>query len=247
MSTGVVVEYAGLPGAGKSMLAGRTCAAVRAAGVPCRVADAGISAAVPRRPRRRRRLGLAGLQLVLHPVTSGRDVHSIARLVGPVGRDGVAGIVQWLAVRRLVDRAERRPGVTLLEEGPLQTAWTLALRAPPRASRAAWPLLARAGLVVVVDAPLSVVDARLSARPSRHSRTQVLAGPERVAELTRGHLLLTALLDPRRTHLRVDNDGSHDPARLAGETAAWILRVAGKVGGSFDDDPEHLPDGHGQQ
>ncbi len=228
MIVGLVVEYAGLPGAGKSTLAEHTCAAIRAAGVPCRIADAGISAAAPRPVRVLRRLALASLQVVRHPLGSARALGGLHPITGGTSRDRVAGAVQWLAVQRLLARARGRPGVTLLEEGPVQTAWTLALRADPeKAGVGHWPQGNQADLLVVVEAPVAQVSRRLSTRRSRHSRTQRLAGPRRTAELMTGSRLLSGLIDPSRTCLRVSNDGSDDAAHLGRRSAEWILRAAG--------------------
>lgn len=228
MIVGLVVEYAGLPGAGKSTLAEHTCAEIRASGVPCRIADAGISAAVPRPVRVLRRLALASVQAARHPLESARGLGGLHPITGGTHRDRLAGAVQWLAVQRLLARARGRPGVTLLEEGPVQTAWTLALRAAPRqAGVGQWPQGKQADLLVLVEAPIAQVSCRLSTRRSRHSRTQRLPGPLRTAELVTGSRLLSGLIDPSRTCLRVSNDGSDDAALLGRRASEWILRAAG--------------------
>lgn len=228
MTPGLVVEYAGLPGAGKSTLAEETRQALRDSGIACRIGDAGISAAAPRPVRVGRRLALAGRHLVRRPVAGFRSLRRI-RAVAPSGlRDGLAGAVQWLAVQELLDRARRTPGVTLLEEGPVQTAWTLALR-----SRGALPpgrLLeggaeTRADRLVLVEAPVALAAARLAVRPSRHSRTQRLPEGERGAELRKGEDLLVGLVDPVLPLLRVPNDGTAAPRQLGRSTARWLLDV----------------------
>src|SRR5690606_11087630 len=93
-------------------------------------------------------------------------------------RDTAAVLVQWLAVQRLLARARGGQGVQLIEEGPLQTLWTLGLRssaADDARLTDSVDAAARPDLLVVVDAPLDVVLGRLGHRASRHSRTQQLA------------------------------------------------------------------------
>ena len=124
----VVVELAGLPGSGKTTLAAHTHAALVARGMPCSIADAGISAAAATPARAARRAAWAGLEVARHPRRGVAAVRGV-RATGPASvRDGVAGTVQWLAVQRLVARSRHGWGVQLMEEGPLQTLWTLGLR-----------------------------------------------------------------------------------------------------------------------
>jgi hypothetical protein len=177
-----------------------------------------------------RRLLWAAAHGARHPGRAAAVADGVrAASVGSV-RDGVAGTVQWLAMQSAVENARRRPGVHLVEEGPVQTLWTLGLRARRDVSTGQLPALAaRTGtdLVVVVQAPVEVAAARLRARPSAHSRTQRLPERERQAELERGRELLDALLavvgGPR---LLVANDGSATPEDVARHVAGWVLRTA---------------------
>jgi hypothetical protein len=226
----VVVEFAGLPGAGKTTVADRTHQALVAAGVPSRVSDASISASVPVSTRARRRLALAGAELVRHPVQGADELRAIRRM-GPVpARDALAGAVQWFAVKRLEARASRTVGVQLLQEGPVQTLWTLALRARRRHDGLALLMgrrdVPREHLVVLVDAPLDLVSNRLDARTSRHSRTQLLARGDRAVELVAGQELLREILaasDCRQ--LLLVNDGRESPDELARRVVSWVLRA----------------------
>ena len=144
-------------------------------------------------------------------------------------RDGVAGTVQWLAVQRLVARSRHGWGVQLMEEGPLQTLWTLGLRSREDVLSGPWPDLAdeaRTDLLVVVDAPVELSAARLGARRSAHSRTQRLPEPDRRAELLRGRELLFELVAASgHDHVVVLNDGAQSGADLGRRVAEWVLRA----------------------
>ena len=228
---GLVVELAGLPGAGKSTLAAATRVALLARGMPCTIADRPVSAAVPKPVRSARRLALAAAELARHPrrgVAAARAVRS----AGPAtARDELAGVVQWLAVQRLLARAHRRPGVHLVEEGPVQTLWTLGLRSaggPPGPPAGDGP-----DLLVVVEAPLELVSARLAARRSVHSRSQRLGEAARLTELRHGRGLLDRLVEAAdHESVVVANDGTTGRRDLGRLVAEWVLRAApGCVGG----------------
>ena len=221
----LVVEFCGLPGSGKSSVAAHTCRALRSAGVEAYVADLAVSAAAARPARVVRRAGLALRQAVRGP----SDAAQVARLVAATGqspRDGAALLAQLLAVQRLVARARRRNGVALLEEGLVQTLWSVALRSRVDCADELDRWLATTAspdLVVLVDAPTGMVLDRLAARPSRHSRTQRLGPRELVRELGDGRRLLDRLLP--RDALTVRNDGTVPLADLGRAAAEVVLRV----------------------
>ena len=232
---GIVVEFAGLPGVGKTTLAATTHAALVAAGVTSRISDASISAAARLPSRVRRRLVLAGADVCRHPLEGAAAMRAIRRLAPDSSRDAVAGAVQWFAVQALVAREPPDHGVHLLEEGQLQTLWTLALRARGRPDDLLRLMASRAAPgehpVVVVDAPLDLVSARLAARGSRHSRTQLLPDTQRTAELVAGRDLLRDILAASdRPYLLVVNDGQATPEELGRRVTEWVLR-AGAPGG----------------
>jgi thymidylate kinase len=224
---GVVVELCGLPGSGKSVLAAHTVAALRRAGVEAIVADLPVSAAAPTSARVRRKVLAATAEAATEPVATARTARAVTG-IRPAPRDGLGLLAQWLSVRRLHRSARSRPGVSLLEEGIVQTVWSLGLRAPPGGTDPARLLDAEAApdLLVVVEAPLDVLLRRLDDRPSRHSRTQRLAVDRRGPELERGRLLLDRLVDTLRCgRLTVPSDGSVPLEELGRHTAEWVLRA----------------------
>jgi hypothetical protein len=112
--------------------------------------------------------------------------------------DGFARWLSWSTTQQLIRESRGVRGVHVLDEGVLQALWSIGLRADvepvlqmltgkPRS----WQL---PDLVIVIDAPVPLVDGRLSSRSSEHSRTQALDPVQRVRELERGKAVLDHLL-----------------------------------------------------
>jgi hypothetical protein len=198
--TGTVVELAGLPGSGKTTLAVELRQLLTDRGVPCRIADRGISAAVPRSRRAVRRVWHASVAAGAEPGWAASSAHHFTGVHNRSARDNAATLVQWLAVADLARAARLSTGVSLLEEGLVQTAWTLLLRSRRpghvdlRELFQAVPSSAHSDLVLVVDVPVQMAADRLATRSSRHSRTQLLPADQRADELRHGAELLDLLL-----------------------------------------------------
>jgi hypothetical protein len=229
-----VVELCGLPGSGKSTLADHLRAALGELGTPGSVVDDPISASAPRRARLVRRTAGSARSAVRHPLRTLGSATDIAAVRQPSTRDTASVLAQWLAVCDLTSRARRRPGVHLLQEGLVQTTWTMLLRADAGASPGRlWnrvPAAARSDLVVVLDVPVNVAQARLAARESRHSRTQQLPPDLVRAELDRGRALLEQLLVLAPVPvLRLPGSGV-GAAELGIEAARLVLDHPARVG-----------------
>lgn len=224
----VVVEMCGLPGAGKTTLAGRAGELLTARGQSCSILDRGISAVHPPPVRWMRRSAHALRGARREPAWSAEVATAFGGLKGNSARDFAGALVQWLAVADLSAVARSRPGVGLLEEGFVQTLWTLLLRTTSSATEVLetaamlrrTPARMRSDLVVLVDAPLDVVQGRLASRSSRHSRTQRIGESARLAELERGRALLDLLVagSPVPVH-RVNVAATGDTDPLAGVVA----------------------------
>ncbi len=225
------MELCGLPGSGKTTLAGLTCEVLTRQGVRCRVADRGVSAAAAAPARiGRRALGTAR-ESARHPLSSTEAVRAVVASRQARPRDTLAAVARWLAVRDLVDRSRTAGGVNLFEEGLVQRLWSLALRAEHDVVPRLWDGLrprSRTDLVVVVDVPVEVAASRLAQRASRHSRTQQLPPALLLAELERGHDLLERLLSgaPVRV-VRLAGAGTATPTGLAESAAASVLEALG--------------------
>ena len=195
-SVGYVVEFCGLPGAGKSTLARAVVAQLRLRGVPTTDVMATLGPDAPRIARVTRKFGsaLAGVR----EASSARLVAGVAlRSAQQDRRDRLARPANLLVVRHAVARARRRPGVHVLDQGPLQEWWSAALRANDARvlEMAAHDRAPRSHLVVEVRTPIELLVDRLEARRERQSRLETLNTVARVVELQRGETLLAALID----------------------------------------------------
>ena len=196
MSTALVVELCGLPGAGKTTIAHAVAALLRRDGVDATVVDHRVSAATPRPLRVLRKAVAAARDLAADPLQESRA----AKVLGANqsrARDKVAVPVQWWVTKRLVVQSRTGGGVAVLEEGLVQGLWTAGLdsQGPSSAELVRFACTgALPDLVVHVDIPPLLAVERLTSRRSQHSRVQRLSPPEQVGVLQRGDDLLRALL-----------------------------------------------------
>lgn len=191
---GLVVEFCGLPGAGKSTMARALVERLRRSGVPAVDVMAPLGPEAGREARLARKAAAVG-RSALDP-----DAWRIAAAVGlrsgqADARDRIARPLNLLVVRAAAARAARRRGVHVLDQGPLQEWWSAALRADADRvlARAAADGPAHADLLVRVDTPVDVLVARLAGRAGAQSRLEGLDPDEQRAELVRGEGLLDAL------------------------------------------------------
>lgn len=194
---GLTVEFAGIPGAGKSRLVRTFAAGLAARGVPVGQPQAQLGPATPT-GRRLARKALASAAAILDaPGTSARVVRAIAGSGQPAAGDVAGRVVQWLVAQRVTAESRHREAVSLVDEGVIQCLWSIGLRGDVEAVLAGLASRAvhRPDVVVVVRVAPEIALERLTARSSRHSRTQLLPESERLAELTRGHDVLERLVE----------------------------------------------------
>jgi hypothetical protein len=229
---GLLVEFVGMPGVGKSELSHRIAARLAAAGE--RVREPSYELAHGPSPARRRCWKSLHVvrQLALDPLSSLRALAAIGRTQQRGLGMRVRLVVNALLVASLAAQARRRPGIHLLDQGLLQAAWSVALEDRPGAPL---PLLdtrglcgAIADLVVIVDADLGTVQRRLSERPGRESRLeQEGVGPEALQRGARlvGELRAAVKRGRLARVIEADND-AQGPDRLAADVAAQIADFA---------------------
>lgn len=228
--TGLVVELCGLPGSGKTAVARHARATLAQRGVTATVADRPISAAVPRTARMLRRTALSARAVASRPRWALAACTDIATVTQPSRRDTASMIAQWLAVCDLSARSHRSAGVHLLEEGLVQTTWTLRLRSdvvPPPRLWASLPAALKSDLVVLVDVPVATAQGRLERRASRHSRSQMLPAAKLRAELERGRELLGELTSAAPVPVvRLRGSNATSAVALGAELAEHVLAHA---------------------
>lgn len=219
------VELVGIPGSGKSRRARNLAERLGERGAAVGQPQARLAPSVPTGRRLARKAVACGSTAATEPGTAVRVVGSILRSGQPGPGQALGRVVQWLVAEDVATRAARRPGVSIVDEGLVQALWSIGLRGDVRPVLAvldAAPRRAPAGLLVVVRVPPELALARLAARSSRHSRTQLLDESERLAELERGARLLDELVDwwsgrcPDRTVTTLDgaDDDAPDHDRL---------------------------------
>ena len=213
---GLTVEFAGIPGAGKSRLVRTFTAGLAERGVPVQQPQALLGPATPTGRRLARKVLASAAAVVHDPGTSARAVRAIARSGQPGVGDVAGRVVQWLVAQRVTAGAGRREAVSLVDEGLVQCLWSIGLRGDvePVLAALASRRVERPDVIVVVRVDPQVALERLTRRASRHSRTQLLPEPERLTELTRGDVVLERLVEWCSAELAV-------PAiHLAGSDAA---------------------------
>jgi thymidylate kinase len=192
----LIVELAGIPGSGKSRRARTIAERLAARGVSVALPQAALAPSVPTTLRLARKGVACAAAAAAAPGTTARVVRGIVASRQPGPGDLAGRAVQWLVAESVARRGARGTGVSLVDEGLLQALWSIGLRGdvqPVLAALDASPPTRRADLLVVVRVEPDVALARLAARRSRHSRTQLLDEAERRAELRRGAALLDEL------------------------------------------------------
>ena len=125
---GLTVEFAGIPGAGKSRLARTFAAGLTERGVPVRQPQTLLGPATPTARRLARKVLACTAAAVHDPGTSARAVRAIARSGQPGAGDVAGRVVQWLVAQRVTADARRRRAVSLVDEGLVQCLWSIGLR-----------------------------------------------------------------------------------------------------------------------
>lgn len=187
---GVVVEFLGLPGAGKTSVA----RAMAAAMPEVSLVTEGLDAGTPTASRLLRKV------LAMATEALGRPGPTIvaADKVWRSGQGGPAAVLRrttaWLVAQRLVARGRRRNGVALLDEGSLQAIWSSGLVGEHGSLLGAWQSSPdrwrRPDLVVVLRLEVAHAASRLSSRRDPHSRVERAQGADRTRQLRRGQAVL---------------------------------------------------------
>jgi hypothetical protein len=234
--SGISVELAGIPGSGKSRRARALATGLAARGVVVHQPQALVAPSTPTGVRLARKGMACGAATLRDPATTARVVSAVVHSGQPGPADVAGRAVQWLVAQQIVGSARRREGITVMDEGLLQALWSIGIRGnaePVLRALALGHRVPTPDLVIVVRVPPELALTRLTARTSRHSRTQQLAQPERLAELKRGTLLLEHLVEwwsrevptpPRLLSVSGADDAAADRARLVDQVCELFER-----------------------
>jgi len=195
---GLVVEFLGLPGAGKTSVA--RALAAEMPGVS--LATDGLDAGTPTVARTRHKALAVASEVLVRSLAS----VAAARCVASSGQDGPTAVLRrttaWLVAQRLVARARRRDVIAVLDEGSLQAIWSTGLVGDHRLLLDAWTSRPdrwrRPDLVVVLRLEADHAAERLASRGDPHSRVEQARGAARTRLLRQGHAVLDDLVDGLR-------------------------------------------------
>lgn len=196
-SPGFVVELVGVPGSGKTRLTRTLATGLERHDVPVAQPQRRFYSSVAPGLRLSRK-ALACLSVgAAAPRHTARLAAGLARSSQGRPADVASRLVQLLVAESVAREAARHAGVSLVDEGVVQALWSVGLRgdvAPVLDLLDGLAPAPAADLLVVLRVPEDLALARLSGRPSRHSRIQQIPEHARRAEMTRGMALLDDLV-----------------------------------------------------
>lgn len=197
-----MVEFVGLPGVGKSHATWLVAARLGAAGTPVQSAGLRVNHELNAWRRVLAKSAYCVREALSRPRAALRVWRAVTRTRQRRHVDTVRLWYNWLFLSGLLRRARARRVVELLDEGIFQLVWSIGLTGGERTIRdCSYALLAGPtvtvplpDVVVLVQAPLEVVQMRLASRGSRAGRVDRLGDDERHAALVRGVDLLAEVL-----------------------------------------------------
>ena len=214
------MEFLGLPGVGKSRATRLVATRLAALGTPVRSDSLRVNHELADW-RRVLFKSVVGAEAALGEPRQALRMGRMLMRSGQRRRVDTARLLyNWLFLAGLLRRARTRPVVELFDEGIYQLLWSIGLNGREYVLRECSPKLLEGAaaegslpdVVVVVEAPLEQVQARLKARGSRAGRVDRMGDSERRAALVRGEDLLVEVL-------------SEDVGVSAGRSSPLVRRV----------------------
>jgi hypothetical protein len=233
----VLVEFLGLPGAGKSTVARRVRKSLEQRGIPVNDSACALLNREDRIGRSLVKLAYVVNGFVNYPRYTVLSANSVLRTEQRSVADLAKTLFNWLFVSSLVRDYGNRAGVCLLDEGIFQALWSIGFSAKKdstaRMLEVLLGLIPFPTAVVAIESSLTVIERRLSTRRNHWSRLEgCLVGGDADA-LTRAHALLqeaesaVSAVSEYHQHihvLKVSNDDSQ-PGPLANTVAEYIAQV----------------------
>ncbi len=175
-----VIEFIGLPGVGKSTLSHRVAEMLQQRGWRVEQPTYSVDHEMRTWERLLLKLQRVSAEAIFHPASAVRSVRAIlaTRQASAAGFIGVT--VNWLFMSSLLRKADRRTGVHIFDEGPLNALWSIAFSASSAGTAGILGKLARQRstpvLVALIEAEIAAVRERLDLRTNGQSRLE-RAGP----------------------------------------------------------------------
>ncbi len=176
---GIIVEFVGLSGSGKSTVSHAIAAVLRDAGRPVTERSFEIAHRMGAVARRLAKLRLAGRTLLLRPGPSLALAIRVARTCQRRWIEGIVKTLDLFYVCGLIAELSRRPGIHLLDQGFFGGLWSIGFGAG--SAPALGPLIEigsrccggpPAGAVFLLEVPPATAVERLKRRPGAASRLE---------------------------------------------------------------------------
>jgi hypothetical protein len=233
----LVVEFVGLPGVGKSQATRLVAARLAAMGTPARSSALRVNHELGPWRRVLYKSGVSAAEVLGRPGYASRVGRALMRTGQRSRVDVVRLSYNWLFLVGLLRRARTRPVVELLDEGIFQLLWSIGFAGRERVIRDCSSTLLEGrvsevpmpDVLVVVEAPLELIEARLASRGSRDGRLDRADASQRHAALVRGADLLAEVL-------------SEDVGLVGGVSGPLLRRVRNGDPGELDADVDALVD-----
>ncbi len=182
-SGGIVIEFLGVPGVGKTTLARRLAADLQTHGYRAAFVGMDSPAELGRWAKLLRHLGEIAPYLIAEPRQAWRALALLRHFPQPGLAASLSQLRYWLRTMALARRWAGAAEVAILDQGYFQGLFSWALPCgdlDPRVLAAALEVMPRPQLLVVVTASTEVVRARLRGRNAAHRKIdRCLLGDER--------------------------------------------------------------------
>jgi len=232
----ILVEFLGLPGAGKSSLSLRVGEELSKRGVHVNQSTYDLSRAMPGLHRYLRKAGYFAREILGHIRHAGSSTRAILATrqasLAEMGRV----VFNFLYMCGLMRRSSRLPGVHLFDQGLFQALWSIRFRAEKGPFREALtPIVGTLPLpdaVVLVETSADRILSRLKSRPGQTSRLERLPLTSEgellaaVEALTEVRALLESSRETRKAMLvlTVNNNTEHDLEESVASVAQAVHR-----------------------
>jgi AAA domain len=197
----LVVEFLGLPGVGKSHATRLVASRLAALGTPASSAGLRINHELGAWRRVATKCSICAAEAIRRPRNTWHVFRALRRSGQRARLDPMRLAYNWLFLSGLLRRARTRPVVELLDEGIFQLLWSVGFAGAEGSMRECSVMLLQRpasevmpDMVVLVEAPLETVQARVAARGSRAGRVDRMPPGEQPRALERGADLLTEVL-----------------------------------------------------